>query len=180
VPIQTSTLSNAISSTGSSGTGFAQANQIQYKDTGVILEVTPRVNSNGMVIMDIHQTVSSVKATQTGVTTSPTIQKKEIESTVAVKDGETLALGGLIETTSNFTKSGIPFLHELPYVGSLFGSTTRKDDKTELVVLITPRVVSTKQDAKIVTDEFKRKLTATYYDPTKPRKKGNWWRARNW
>lgn len=184
VPIQTSTLSNAIASTGtsnsSSNTGFAQANQIQYKDTGVTLEITPRVNSNGMVIMDIQQIVSVAKETKTGVTTSPTINKEEIESTIAVKDGETLALGGLIQTTNQNNKSGIPFLHELPLIGPLFGSTDNKDDRQELVVLLTPRVVKTKQDARVVTNEFKRKLSNIYYDATKPRKKGNWWRTRDW
>jgi general secretion pathway protein D len=186
VPIQTSNLTNAIASTGTgtgtgaNNTGFAQANQIQYKDTGVTLEITPRVNSNGMVIMDIQQIVSVAKETKTGVTTSPTINKEEIESTVAVKDGETLALGGLIQTTNQNNKSGIPFLHELPLIGPLFGSTDNKDDRQELVVLLTPRVVKTKQDARVVTDEFKRKLSNIYYDPTKPKKKGNWWRARDW
>ncbi len=183
VPIQTSNLSNVIASTGTTNTNtgnFAQANQIQYKDTGVTLKITPRVNSNGMVIMDIQQIVSVAKATLTGVTTSPTINKEEIESTIAVKDGETLALGGLIQSTNQNNKSGIPFLHELPYIGPLFGSTDKKDDRQELVVLLTPRVVKTKQDARVVTDEFKRKLSNIYYDPTKPRKKGNWWRARDW
>jgi general secretion pathway protein D len=184
VPIQTSTLSNAIASTSTGSNsntgGFAQANQIQYKDTGVTLEVTPRVNSNGMVIMDILQIVSKPTLTTTGVTTSPTINKEEVESTVAVKDGETLALGGLIQTDNTNNKSGIPFLHELPLIGPLFGSTILNDDRKELVILITPRVVKTKQDARIVTDEFKRKLSNIYYDPTKPKKKGNWWRTRDW
>ncbi len=182
VPIQTSTLSNAIASTSTdnNNTGFAQANQIQYKDTGVTLEVTPRVNSNGMVILDIKQIVSVAKETKTGVTTSPTINKEEIESTVAVKDGESLALGGLIQSTNQNNKSGIPFLHEIPLIGPLFGSTDNKDNKQELVVLLTPRVVKTKQDVRVVTDEFKRKLSNIYYDPTKPRKKGDWWRARDW
>ena len=110
VPIQTSTLSTAVASDGTTNNNLAQANQIQYKDTGVSLEVTPRVNSNGMVIMDIQQEVSVAKETLTGVTTSPTINKEVIESTVAVKDGETLALGGLIQTTNQNNKSGIPFI----------------------------------------------------------------------
>jgi general secretion pathway protein D len=181
VPIQTSTLSTAVSSTSNnSNNNLAQANQIQYKDTGVTLEITPRVNSNGMVIMDIQQVVSVAKETLTGVTTSPTINKEEIESTVAVKDGETLALGGLIQSTNQNNKSGIPFLHEIPLIGPLFGKTDNKDNRQELVVLLTPRVVKTKQDARIVTDEFKRKLSNIYYDPTKPKKKGNWWRTRDW
>lgn len=185
VPIQTSSLSNVVSAPttptdGGTGTGFAQANQIQYKDTGVTLEVTPRVNSNGMVILDILQVVSVVKSLTTGNINSPTINKEEIESTIAVKDGETLALGGLIQTNNQNNKSGIPFLHELPLIGPLFGSTNNKDNRQELVVLLTPRVVKTKQDARIVTDEFKRKLSNIYYDPTKPKKKGDWWRARDW
>lgn len=183
VPVQTSTLSNAIASAGTDNngsTGFAQANQIQYKDTGVILEVTPRVNSNGMVIMDIMQTVSNVIATKIGVTSTPTINKKEIESTVAVRDGETIALGGLITNNNTNNKSGIPLLHEIPLIGPLFGSTDILEDRNELVVLITPRVVKTRQDARLVTDEFKRKLSGIYYDPTKPRKKYDWWRARTW
>ena len=185
VPLQSGNTSFPIAS-GTTGANFAQSNTINYKDTGVTLEVTPRVNSNGMVIMDIHQIVSNVvpqpvsATTSVGVTTTATIAKKEIESTVAVKDSETLALGGLITNNETYSKSGIPFLHELPYIGSLFGSTTRKDDRTELVVLITPRVVKSKQDARVVTDEFKRKLSGIYYDPTKPRKKGDWWRARDW
>ena len=185
VPLQTSSTSVPIAG-GSDSASIAQSNQIQYKETGVTLEVTPRVNSNGMVIMDINQVVSNVvpqpldDTTSVGVTTTATIRKKEIESSVAVKDGETLALGGLITRNEDFVKSGIPFLHELPYIGSMFGATTRNDDRTELVVLITPRVVKTKQDARVVTDEFKRKLTGIYYDPTKPRKKGDWWRARDW
>jgi general secretion pathway protein D len=180
VPIQTSTLSTAVATTDANNNNIAQANQIQYKDTGVTLEVTPRVNSNGMVILDILQIVSVAKETQTGVTTSPTINKEEIESTIAVKDGETLALGGLIQSTNQNNKSGIPFLHEVPLIGPLFGSTDNKDNRQELVVLLTPRVVKTKQDARVVTDEFKRKLSNIYYDPTKPKKKGDWWRARDW
>ncbi len=185
VPLQTSSTSVPIAG-GTNGASIAQSNSIQYKDTGVTLEVTPRVNSSGMVIMDINQIVSNVVPqpttgeTSVGVTTTATIRKKEIESTVAVKDGETIALGGLITKNDNYTKTGIPFLHELPYVGSLFGSTERKDDRTELVVLITPRVVKSKQDARVMTDEFKRKLSGIYYDPTQRRKKGDWWRARDW
>lgn len=180
VPIQTGTLGAVTGSGASTGATTAIQSSIQYKDTGVTLEITPRVNSNGMVIMDLHQIVSTPKETKTGVNTSPTISKKEIETTVAVKDGETIALGGLIENRTTYLKGGIPFLHELPYIGSLFGSTTRKDDQDELVVLLTPRVVKTKQDARIITDEFRRKLSGLYYDPDKPRKKGNWWRAKDW
>jgi len=159
IPIQTSTTSLPISGVG--GT-FAQAASIQYKDTGVTLEVTPRVNANGMVIMDISQVVSSVVPQANGVTTTATINKKEIESSVAVQDGETIVLGGLIDNNITNDKAGIPFLQELPWIGPLFGSTTRNNDKDELVVLITPRVVKSQQDSRLISNEFKRKLTGIY------------------
>jgi len=160
VPIQTAT--SQLPTTSGTTTGLLTSNSIQYKDTGVTLEVTPRVNANGMVILDLHQIVSAVVPTTTGVTTSATINKQEIESSVAVQDGETIALGGLIKDNNSENKSGIPFLHDLPLIGPLFGNTTYTQTKNELVVLITPRVVKSKQDSRLVTDEFKRKLTGIY------------------
>jgi general secretion pathway protein D len=160
VPITTGTYTNVIA-------GASTSNSIQYKDTGVTLEVTPRVNANGMVIMKIKQVVSSVvpATTTTGSqTASPTINKKEIESNVAVHDGETIVMGGLIEDTVNNGKSGIPWLYQLPLIGSLFGSSTKSGLKTELVVLITPRVVASKQDSRVISNEFKRKLTGIYHE----------------
>jgi general secretion pathway protein D len=158
VPISTGSTSIPTASTG-----LAVANSIQYKDTGVTLDVTPRVNANGMVIMDIKQVVSGVvDAKAGGVKDTATINKKEIESSVAVQDGETIVLGGLIDDTNDLTNNGIPFLHDLPWIGPLFGDTTNKRTKNELVILITPRVVKTKQDSRLISDEFKRKLTGIY------------------
>ncbi|MDP2901646.1 MAG: type II secretion system secretin GspD [Methylovulum sp.] len=165
IPTLSSTLSGAGISTDTSGTGstgLVTNSQIQYKDTGVKLEVTPRVNANGMVIMEIKQTVSDPVESTIGVTSSAAIAKKEIESSVAIQDGETIVLGGLIKENNTYNKSGIPFLHELPWVGSLFGNTTNNKDKTELVVLITPRVVKSKLDSRLISNEFKRKLTGIY------------------
>lgn len=160
VPIQTGTTSIPTVSTG-----LSVANSIQYKDTGVTLSITPRVNANGMVIMDVKQVVSNVaKVLTTAAITSPTIQKKEIESSIAVNDGETIVLGGLIDDNNAETKSGIPLLQDVPYIGPLFGSTSFTRTKNELVVLITPRVVKTKQDSRLISDEFKRKLTGIYDD----------------
>ena len=165
IPTLSSTLSGAgISSdnTGTGSTGLVTNSQIQYRDTGVKLEVTPRVNANGMVIMDIKQTVSDPVESIIGVTTSAAISKKEIESSVAVQDGETIVLGGLIKENNTYNKAGIPLLHELPWIGPLFGSTVNNKDKSELVVLITPRVVKSKQDSRIISNEFRRKLTGIY------------------
>jgi general secretion pathway protein D len=166
VPISTGTSSIPLAG-GAVAPSFAQSNTIQYKDTGVTLEVTPRVNANGMVIMEIKQIVSSVVSLPaTGSTATqqqtPTIDKKEIESSVAVRDGESIVLGGLIDEQDTENRGGIPFLYDLPLIGPLFGSTSHDKTKNELVVLITPRVVKSKQDSRLISDEFKRKLTGIY------------------
>lgn len=168
IPILSSTLSGAGITTDGTGTGGTSGlvtnSQIQYKDTGVKLEVTPRVNANGMVIMEIKQSVSDPVESTIGVQSSAAIDKKEINSSVAVLDGETIVLGGLIKETNTYNKAGVPWFHQLPWVGPLFGNTTNNKDKTELVVLITPRVVKSKQDSRLVTNEFRRKLTGIYED----------------
>jgi len=158
IPIQTGTTSSPLS------TGLATANTIQYKDTGVTLEVTPRVNANGMVIMKLTQIVSKPIQTVNGVTSSATIDKKEINSSVAVLDGETIVLGGLIDNEVSNTQNGIPYLSQLPILGSLFGGTDKSNVKQELVVLITPRVVKSTQDSRVISNEFKRKLSGIYQD----------------
>lgn len=161
VPIQTN--STQLPTSSGLSTGLLTSNSIQYKDTGVTLEVTPRVNANGMVIMDVHQIVSSVIPVTTAVgIQSPTINKKEIVSSIAINDGQTIVLGGLIDDNNAMTKNGIPLLYDLPWIGSLFGNTSYTRTKNELVVLITPRVVKSKQDSRQISDEFKRKLTGIY------------------
>ena len=168
VPISTGSSSIPLSG-GTASPSFAQTNSIQYKDTGVTLDVTPRVNANGMVIMKLKQIVSKVvQVSATGGSTtqqqSPTLDKKEITSSVAVNDGETIVLGGLIDESVETNRNGIPWLYDLPIFGSLFGGTTKNNTKTELVILITPRVVKGKQDSRVISNEFKRKLTGIYED----------------
>ena len=162
VPIQTGT-------TSAPGLGgLSTANSIQYKDTGVTLEVTPRVNANGIVNMRLRQIVSdAIPVTNKDGIQSPTINKKEIDSSVAVHDGETIVLGGLISDQLTNNKNGVPFLYELPIIGSLFGSNDKRNNKTELVVLITPRVVKSKQESRVISNEFKKKLTGIYQDSNK-------------
>jgi len=137
---------------------------IQQRKTGVKLKVKPRVNANGLVIMDIEQSVEAATKTGSSGIDSPTIQTREITSSIAVQSGEVIVLGGLIKEDNTNNKSGVPFLHTLPLIGPLFGSTTNNKDRTELVILITPRVVQTKQDSRLVTNEFKRKLTGIYQE----------------
>lgn len=133
-------------------------NTIELRDTGVILKVTPRVNASGLVSLDIEQEVSDVVPTTTSGIDSPTIQQRRILSSVAVQSGETVALGGLIRDRRTNARSAVPILGEIPILGNLFGATTKERDKTELLVLITPRVVRNAVESRAVTDELRRKI----------------------
>jgi general secretion pathway protein D len=162
VPTLTSSTTNTSSSTDN---GSNVTSQITPVDTGINLSIKPRVNSGGLVLMDILQTANQAIKNDTSDIDSPIIQKREIESSVAIQSGETIVLGGLIKEDNTNNKSGVPVLHEIPWIGSLFGGTTRNKDRSELVVLITPRVVGSRQDAQSITDEFRRKLSSIYDVP---------------
>ena len=133
-------------------------NEIRFRQTGVTLTVTPRVNSGGLVTMEIKQEVSNAVSTTSSEIDAPTIQLRQIESTVAINSGETIVLGGLIQDTQTNAESGIPILHRIPLLGKLFGQTRDEVRRTELLVMITPRVIRNRNEAKDVTEEFKRKL----------------------
>lgn len=133
-------------------------NSIEYRDTGVILNVTPRVNAGGLVLLDISQEVSDVAETQTSNIDSPTIQQRKFSSSIAVQDGQTVALGGLIRDSKTVDKNGLPVLSRIPVLGGLFGSQDTTHKRTELLVLLTPRVVRNPDDAKAITDELMRKI----------------------
>ncbi|HYN39373.1 MAG TPA: type II secretion system secretin GspD, partial [Rhodospirillales bacterium] len=163
VPITTRTLASPISST--TADAFATSNSIEYRDTGVILAVTPRVNAGGLVTMEIAQEVSNVRDVLTGAPTttqsqasSPTISQRKVETTVAVQGGETVALGGLITDSRSRGSDGLPFLSRLPGIGWLFGSKSEAAARTELLVLITPRVVGSMDQARLVTQELRGRL----------------------
>ena len=133
-------------------------NEIQFRKTGVTLSVTPRVNKGGLVTMEIKQEVSTAVDTTTSDIDAPTIQNRLIESVVAINSGETVVLGGLIQDTDTEAESGVPGLRRIPLIGRLFSERNEETLRTELVVLITPRVVGGRDDAKKVTDEFRTKL----------------------
>ena len=133
-------------------------NAVQYRSTGVNLEVTPRVNASGMITLEIYQEVSNVVATDTSGIDSPTIQNRVLISTVTIKSGDTIMLGGLIRERASNSKSGIPILHELPVIGALFGRTDTSAERVELVVLIRPVIVATPRDARAVTADLRRKF----------------------
>lgn len=135
-------------------------NSVTFRDTGVILDITPRVNDSGMVVLEIGQEVSSVRSTTTSGIDSPTIQQRRIDTTVAIHDGDSLALGGLIEDSRNVTSAGVPFLEKIPLLGEAFKSKTKKVKRTELLILITPRIVRDRDEARAATEEFRERLEA--------------------
>jgi general secretion pathway protein D len=143
------------SAVGTVGENSPIVNSVQFRDTGVILRVTPRVNKSGLVIMDVSQEVSDVVPTTTSGIDSPTIQQRKFNSTVAVHDGETIALGGLIRETKSNGGSGIPGLRRIPIIGELFGSTQRDSRRTELIVLLTPKVIKTADDSAELLEKMR-------------------------
>jgi general secretion pathway protein D len=125
-----------------------------------MLQVTPSVNSGNIVTMNVDQTVSALGGTVTvGTSTSnPTFSQRQISSRVAVRSGESIVMGGLIQERSTNGRSGIPLLHDLPVVGNLFGQTSNVGDRTELLIVITPRVVRTDIDVRVVSDDLREQM----------------------
>jgi general secretion pathway protein D len=151
VPVRTSETTNTSSESNITST-------IQFKDTGVLLEVTPRVNAGGMVVLDIAQEVNDVAETATSNIDSPTITQRKIDTSVAVQSGETLVLGGLIEESDKRANEGVPGARHIPFFGWLFSSDSTTKQRTELVVLITPTAVTDREEARDVTQEYRNKL----------------------
>jgi general secretion pathway protein D len=145
--------------------GAPVVNNVQYQPTGVILTVTPRVNSGGLVTLDIEQEVSDVVPTTTSSINSPTFQQRRIKTKVVVQDGDTISLAGLISDKRFRDNSGVPFLGEIPVLGSLFSTRDKSAARTELLILLTPRVLYDQHDARALTEELRRKLTPSSLVP---------------
>jgi general secretion pathway protein D len=136
----------------------AIVNSVEYQQTGVILAVTPKINSGGLVTLDINQQVSQVVNTTTSSIDSPTFQQRQVSSKIIARDGETISLAGMMQDNRSEANSGIPWLRDIPYLGHLFSTQTNSDVRTELLVLITPHVVYDQRDARALTDELRLKL----------------------
>jgi general secretion pathway protein D len=133
---------------------------VEYRDAGIILTVTPRIGEQGTVALDVKQEVNDV-GDPVPPTNSPEFKKREAETSVVLVNNQTLVLGGLIQNRRTVIKNGIPFLNRIPVLGYLFGFTEEKIEKTELLLLITPRVVGTAVEAARITDE-KRRVTPEF------------------
>jgi general secretion pathway protein D len=128
-----------------------------FTDVGVVLTVTPRITSNGYVTMDINQTANDLQ----GYTTfnAPIINQREADTTVSVRNGETIILGGIIRNTVTANRNKVPLLGDIPLLGSLFQSNSKESKKTELIVLLTPRIVKDDKDARVLKDDVVKSLS---------------------
>lgn len=148
-------------------TSFA-TQTINYRSTGIILAVKPQINARGMVTLDIAQEVSSATPTLTGVSGTPTISVRQAKTTLVTADNQTIVLGGLIREDTTRERSGIPGLKDMPLLGPLFGRESKKTEKTELIVLITPHIINTLEDGARLTQKMKDAMTPEAFRPKLP------------
>jgi general secretion pathway protein D len=141
--------------------GAPVVNSVTYRNTGVILAVIPHIHENGRVVLEIEQEVSEVGATTSSSINSPTFQQRRIKTTVAVKDGESLALGGLMQDRSSLARDQLPILGEVPVIGNLFKSKDDRIRRTELLIIMTPRVIRDANQVRQITDEFRDRMNFT-------------------
>jgi general secretion pathway protein D len=154
VPVATSSAQSVVAA------GAPLVTNIDYKDTGVILGVTPHINASGLVMLDISQEVSDVVATTTSSLNSPTIEQRRLSTTVVVRSGREIVLGGLISTNGNRENDGIPLLMDIPIIGNAFRSqVTRANSRTELLIFLRPTVMGTSRDISKITREIKARMS---------------------
>jgi general secretion pathway protein D len=140
----------------------AVVNTVDYKNTGIILHVVPRVNSNGSVLLNIDQEISAVQPESGGSTNSqnltPTISERKVSSEISVNSGQTVLLAGLIQDQQEKSRGGIPLLSQLPFVGAAMGTTGTSTARTELIMFIRPSIIRDAADAAAVAEELRTKM----------------------
>jgi general secretion pathway protein D len=131
---------------------------VQYKDTGITVKVTPRINDNGIINMKIEQELSQLGSERTTQNLQSFIQRK-VSTSVVVRDGSAIVIGGLIQSNNKKNKQGIPMLRDIPVVGNtIFSSTDREETRTELVLIIVPQIVNPEEDSRFVLQDFRRRM----------------------
>lgn len=158
VPVITQTVSTP---TGGLTTGstFSTSNSVQYRPTGILLEVKPSITASGQVTLSISQEVSSVgNPVSAGGSEYPSFQKRKVTTDATIEDGKTIMLAGLIEDRGNDTVTGVPGLKDVPVLGALFGTTRKIRNKTELLITITPYIVASREDGDRVIGSFQDSL----------------------
>lgn len=137
---------------------------VQLVDTGIILQVKPRINASGVVVLEVEQEVSDAVQTITSGIDSPTIQQRQFTSTIAVRDGGTVILGGLIRESRTDNDAGLPVLRRIPILGNLFKSRSNNRRRTELIIFLKPRIIRNDTQAQEALDEFQQRLEFLNYD----------------
>lgn len=167
VPVLTGTATSTLAA------GAPVVNSVDYHETGVIMQVTPRVNTGGLVSLDIAQEVSDVaqQATNT-ITGSPTFDDQVFRTRVAVQDGQTVGMAGLIRDNVSQGNSGLPFIKDIPVIGTLFSTQANSRMRTELLVLITPHVVHDQRDARALTEDLRSQLINAGLVPQQVQRQG--------
>jgi len=155
VPIPTS---SAVAAGVQAGGNSVFTQTIAFRNTGVIMRVRPQINEGGSLTLEVSQEVSQAGANNTSAIAAPVIGKSSVNSTIVVQDNETIAIGGFIHENKDLTRSRLPLLGRIPVAGVLFGSTNNSSSRSELIVLITPHVVRTREEAESATEELKARL----------------------
>ncbi len=154
VPTLTATTPSSVQSGGT--TQFAQS--ISSRNTGVTLNVMARVNPSGIVTLIINQEVSAPQPPAAGGIPSPSFSKRTVQTQITMQDGDTIAIGGIINETQSMSSSGVPGLHKIPIIGAAFGNRSYSKDRTELIVFMTPRVIFDNTDLLDASEELKARL----------------------
>jgi len=183
-PILTNTYTSTGVGTTTTPTGFVEGT-IEYKDIGTILGITPRISDGGLVTLELSIEESSLTqreigrkdtSTTAGVASAsstfsvPAFNKTTAKTVLSIKEGQTIALGGLIRKEKSDSNQGIPFLARIPLIGYLFGKNKRTDDRRELIILLTPHIITDENQSKKVTDEFREKIEGLKKDYEKGKK----------
>ena len=161
IPVSTGTGNVLNSATGTNNTII---NSIDYRSTGIILRVIPRVSPNGNVRLDVEQEISQA-TNATASTLTPTVSQRKVKSSVSVANGQTVLLAGLIQEKNELDRGGIPLLDQIPKIGDLFAHQTKNVVRTELIIFIRPQVIRDAVDASFVAEEFRTKLRGTIESP---------------
>ena len=132
-------------------------NTIQNVQTGVTLSITARVNASGIVTMEVDQEVSSPQP-PSGPIASPSIDRRNVKTQITVNDGDTIAIGGIIQENNIFSQSGVPYLNKIPILGAVFGTKSMSRAKTELIIMLTPRVIYDESEMVTISDELKTRM----------------------
>ena len=139
----------------------AVVNTVDYKNTGIILHVQPRVNSNGSVLLNLDQEISACATcdlSSSNANLTPTITERKVSSQISVVSGQTVLLAGLIQDEQDKSRQGVPILDQLPFAGAAFGTTGKTNKRTELIIFIRPQIIRDSADASMVAEELRAKM----------------------